>query len=411
MNVAEGATAAMIQNAYDTTLPLPEKVTISYPRVNGSQGAPVYFAAKLILNESVKADGDLKAYFNSATPRFGAIVPNNSDVTITGMNANNVPAILNAIQYADGNKAISVIDTKGTSYWTGGVASVAPAEGKIVTAEQLAYVVKNGGSKLTLVNNIDLQGTEGKVWTVANKNITLNGDGKTIKNVKMANATEVPNGYFSLLGSSVTVSNLNVENVEIVVENVTSRAYVGGLGISGSANGVTVSGLSIKVGDNVKAINSNLIGGLLSTMSKASNDNTVTGLTIDLGDKEGVTVGGLFGSLNNKTMLSFSDNNVQYAEAAEKYPLLGAWTVYDSTVVNACKVLDSTGVESTEENPIAPVVGAITFNPTSLTPGTQFSLKFDNCTEPLYGEIKNAVDYGYTVKINDEEVPVSANNN
>ncbi len=393
------------------------KVTVSsYPK--NSDGASVYYAAKITLNSDVVAsDAEMRAYFNSNARRFGAIKAT-SDVKISGVSTNYVPFLLKAISYEGGDKAISVLD-KTTSYWTGGVASAAPANGTVETAEQLAYVVKKGGSKLTLANNIDLQGTEGKVWTVAGKKVAIDGAaGKTkpiIKNAKIGFVdaeSPVATGYYSLLGSTVTVSNLKVENVEIVVDNVTSRAYVGGLGVSGSANSVTVSGLSIKIGSSVKAINGNVIGGLVSTLSAASEGNEVTDLTIDLGDKEGVTVGGLFGSLNVKAMPSFDSNKVSYdAEATAKYPLLGAWIVYGTTDVNGCKVfteVESTEVESTEENPIAPVVGAITFDPTNLNPGTQLSLTFTDCTDPNYSEIKNAVDYGYTVKINNVEVAVDA---
>ena len=202
-----------------------------------------------------------------------------------------------------------------------------------------------------------------------------------------------------LLGNNVTVSNLTVSDVEIDVDNVTSRAYVGGLGVTGSANGVTVSDLSIKIGSNVRAINGNVIGGLVSTLSAASAGNVVTKLTIDLGGKEGVTVGALFGILNRQNLPKdkyIDGNSVVYEKtAAVKYPLLGAWTVYGSIDVAACSVCEGEDLTnltnltvSTEENPIAPVVGVITFNPTNVT------------------EIKNAVDYAYNVKINGTDVPV-----
>ena len=391
----------------------------SYPK--NSDGASVYYAAKITLDADVKAsDADVKAYFNSNYRRFGAIKAATSDVKISGVSTNYVPFLLKAISYEGGDKAISVLD-KTTSYWTGGVASAAPANGTVETAEQLAYVVKKGGSRLTLANNIDLQGEEGKVWTVAgNKRVAIDGAaGKTkpiIKNAKIGfvdAGSPVKTGYYSLLGSNVTVSNLTVSNVKIDVDNVTSRAYVGGLGVTGSANGVTVSDLSIKIGSNVKAINGNVIGGLVSTLSAASAGNVVTALTIDLGGKEGVTVGGLFGSLNVKAMPSFDSNKVSYdAEATAKYPLLGAWSVYGSIDVAACRVCveDPTNptnpIVSTEENPIAPVVGVITFNPANVTPGTQILLNLDDCSTPYYSEIKNAVDYAYNVKINGTDVPV-----
>lgn len=417
-NVAAGATAAMIQNAYDTTLPLRDEVTISYPRVNDSQGAFAYFAAKLTLQNvaEIEANGVLKDYFNSKYRRFGAIKAT-SDVKISGVTTAHVQNLLAAISYEGTDKAISVLD-KTTSYWTGGVAESVAAGTTIETAEQLAYVVKNGRSRLTLGKNIDLQGDKGKVWTVAGKTVAIDGDGKTITNAKIGFIeadSPVATGYYSLLGNKVTVSNLTVSNVKIDVNNVTSRAYVGGLGLTGSANGVTVSDLSIKIGSNVKAINGNVIGGLVSTLSAASAGNVVTKLTIDLGGKEGVTVGALFGILNRQNLPKdkyIDGNSVVYEKtAAVKYPLLGAWTVYGSIDVAACSVCEGDDLTnltaSSEENPIAPVVGVITFNPTNVTPGTQIWLNFvDECSAPYYSGIKNAVDYPYNVKINGDDVPV-----
>ncbi len=390
------------------------KVTVkSYPR--NSYKASVYYAAKITLGDDVNAsDPAVRAYFNSDDRRFGAIKAT-SDVKISGVTTKYVQNLLAAISYEGTDKAISVLD-KTTSYWTGGVAESVAADTEIKTAEQLAYVVKNGGSRLTLGNNINLQGGEGKVWTVAGKTVTIDGGKNTIKNAKIGFIdadSPVATGYYSLLGNNVKVSNLTVSDVVIDVDNVTSRAYVGGLGLTGSANGVTVSDLSIKIGSNVKAVNGNVIGGLVSTLSAASAGNKVTNLTIDLGGKEGVTVGALFGILNRKNEINFDGNSVVYKEAAAvKYPLLGAWTVYASTDVAACSV-SVVGVDpenpivSTEENPIAPVVGVITFNPANVTPGTQILLNFvGECSTPYYSEIKNAVDYAYNVKINGNDVPV-----
>lgn len=388
----------------------------SYPK--NSDGAFVYYAAKITLGSDVVAsDTDVRAYFNSNYRRFGAIKATTSDVKISGVATAYVPNLLAAISYEGSDKAISVLDNK-TSYWTGGVAESVAAGTEIKTAEQLAYVVKNGGSKLTLGNNINLQGEEGKVWTVAGKTVAIvDGGNKTITNAKIGFVdadSPVATGYYSLLGNKVTVSNLTVSDVEIDVDNVTSRAYVGGLGVTGSANGVTVSDLSIKIGSNVKAINGNVIGGLVSTLSAASAGNVVTDLTIDLGGKEGVTVGALFGILNRQNLPKdkyIDGNSVVYEEtAAVKYPLLGAWTVYGSIDVAACRVCvgdPNNPTVSTEENPIAPVVGVITFNPANVTPGTQILLNLDgDCSTPYYSEIKNGVDYAYNVKINGNDVPV-----
>lgn len=410
-NVAEDATAALIHTAYLHTLPLKDKVTISYPRVNESS-VEAYYASKLILKDNVDANGELKAYFNSATPRFGAIVAGDKDVAIRKVSSAYVKGLLDVIQYGVGSKAISVIDSKGTSYWTGGVASEAPAEGKVETAEQLAYYVKNGGTATLAANidlqGIDLQGEQGKEWVLDNGSAPLNitGNGKyTISNalVKSQKVTE-PYVAYSLLGNVVYAKDIVVDGVTIDVDNVegsTAQLYVGGIGYQGSANGVKVSNLTIDIAEDVKVSTYNEVGGLISAPKAASEKNAVTDLSINVNGNETVgPVGGMFGVMGKAT---FDGNSVGYKETtAVKYPLLGAWTVYASTDVAACSV-----VGSTEENPIAPVVGVITFNPTNVSPGTQIWLNFvDECSAPYYSEIKNGVDYAYNVKINGNEVPV-----
>lgn len=332
-NVAEDATAALIQNAYLTTLPLADKVTISYPRVNESSGAYAYYASKLILQDDVDASGDLKAYFNSATPRFGAIVADSKDVAISNVSSAYVSGLLDAIQYGEGSKAISVIDNKGTSYWTGGVASAAPANGAVETAEQLAYVVANGGSKLTLANNIDLQH---KVWTVAGKTVSLDGADKKIMNVNIVADDKLDSGvgYYSLLGNKVTVTDLNVSDVTIDVQTGAGhKAYVGGLGISGSVNNVAVTGLSINVGEDV-VLGSTSVGGMISTLSANSNGNIASGVSIEVKAAKVAAVGGMFGTV---TTASFNNNTLDWADGVEPTSMIGTWTVTKDTDVAKCK--------------------------------------------------------------------------
>lgn len=332
-NVAEDATAALIHTAYRHTLPLKDKVTISYPRVNESSGAPAYYASKLTLREDVDASGDLKAYFNSATPRFGAIVADGKDVAISNVSSANVSGLLDAIQYGGGSKAISVIDSKGTSYWTGGVASDAPANGKVETAEQLAYVVANGGRKLTLANNIDLQH---KVWTVAGKTVSLDGADKKIMNVNIVADDKLDSGvgYYSLLGNKVTVTDLNVSDVTIDVQTGAGhKAYVGGLGISGSVNNVAVTGLSINVGEDV-VLGSTSVGGMISTLSANSNGNIASGVSIEVKAAKVAAVGGMFGTV---TTASFNNNTLDWADGVEPTSMIGTWTVTKDTDVAKCK--------------------------------------------------------------------------
>lgn len=414
LNVAEGVTPTMVgATANASTLPLKAQMTISrYPTVNGVAADYAYYATTLNINADVVANNPDKAVFiNSATPRF-AKFKGSKDGAIISMvsNATIAKVILDAVDNT--GKSFSVMDRAKVSYWTGTVpASV--TDDDTVTAEDLAYYVRNGGS-VTLTNNIDLQGEQGKEWVLDNGSAALNitGNGKyTISNalVKSQKVTE-PYVAYSLLGNVVNAKDIVVDGVTIDVDNVegsTAQLYVGGLGYQGSANGVKVSNLTIDIAEDVKVSTYNEVGGLISAPSAASEGNTVSDISININGNETVgPVGGMFGVMGKAT---FDGNSVVYKDAAAvKYPLLGAWTVYASTDVAACSVgVGDPLTVSTEENPIAPVVGVITFNPTNVSPGTQIWLNFvDECSAPYYSEIKNGVDYAYNVKINGNEVPV-----
>lgn len=390
-NVAEDATAALIHTAYLHTLPLKAKVTISYPRVNESS-AYAYYASKLNLQDNVDASGDLKAYFNSATPRFGAIVAGSKDVAISNVSSAYVSGLLDAIQYGGGSKAISVIDSKGTSYWTGGVASAAPANGAVETAEQLAYYVKNGGTA-TLAANIDLQGEQGKEWVLDNGSAALNitGNGKyTISNalVKSQKVTE-PYVAYSLLGNVVNAKDIVVDGVTIDVDNVegsTAQLYVGGIGYQGSANGVKVSNLTIDIAEDVKVSTYNEVGGLISAPTAASEKNAVTDLSINVNGNETV---GLVGGMFAKAPESFNENSLAYkAEAADKYAMIAAWTLSNNAVVSKC-------------NADVAIVGDVNFAPTDA--GQIISLVFNECTEPYYTNLVNTKPYEIAIEVSGKE--------
>lgn len=395
-NVAEDATAALIHTAYIHTLPLKGQVTISYPRVNESSGAPAYYASKLTLRDDVDASGDLKAYFNSATPRFGAIVVDGQDVAIRNVSSAYVKGLLDVIQYGGGSKAISVIDSKGTSYWTGGVASEAPANGEVKTAEQLAYYVKNGGTA-TLAANINLQGNlqgkQGKEWVLDNGNAPLNitGNGKyTISNalVKSQKVTE-PYVAYSLLGNVVNAKDIVVDGVTIDVDNVegsTAQLYVGGIGYQGSANGVKVSNLTIDIAEDVKVSTYNEVGGLISAPKAASEKNVVTALSININGNETV---GLVGGMFAKAPASFNGNVLTWGEGATG-AMIGAWTVTDDFA-------GDTAVENCNAGE-APIVDILTVD--AANGGQTLVLEFNNCSEKIYNEIVNPNTYTTTIKLN-----------
>ena len=397
-NVAEDATAALIHTAYIHTLPLKGQVTISYPRVNESSGADAYYASKLTLREDVDASGDLKAYFNSATPRFGAIVVDGQDVAIRNVSSAYVKGLLDAIQYGGGSKAISVIDSKGTSYWTGGVASAAPANGEVKTAEQLAYYVKNGGTA-TLAANINLQGNlqgkQGKEWVLDNGSAALNitGNGKyTISNA-LVKSQKVTDSYvaYSLLGNVVNATDIVVDGVDIVVDNVegsTAQLYVGGIGYQGSANGVKVSNLTIDIAEDVEVSRYNEVGGLISAPTAASEKNAVTDLSINVNGNETV---GLVGGMFAKAPASFNGNVLTWGEGATG-AMIGAWTVTDDFA-------GDTAVENCNAGE-APIVDILTVD--AANGGQTLVLEFNNCSEKIYNEIVNPNTYTTTIKLNGE---------
>lgn len=396
-NVAKDATAALIHTAYLHTLPSKDMVTISYPYVNESR-VEAYYASKLILqymqDNVVDASGELKAYFNSPTRRFGAIVADGKDFAISKVSSTCVSGLLDAIQYGGSSKAISVIDSKGTSYWTGGVASEAPANGEVKTAEQLAYYVKNGGTATLAANidlqGIDLQGEQGKEWVLDNGSAALNitGNGKyTISNalVKSQKVTE-PYVAYSLLGNVVNAKDIVVDGVTIDVDNVegsTAKLYVGGIGYQGSANGVKVSNLTIDIAEDVKVSTYNEVGGLISAPTAASEKNAVTGLSINVNGNETV---GLVGGMFAKASESFNENSLAYKdEAADKYAMIAAWTLSNNAVVSKC-------------NADVAIVGDVNFAPTGA--GQIISLTYSECSEPFCDYLVNTKGYNIAVDIN-----------
>lgn len=234
---------------------------------------------------------------------------------------------------------ISVLSGEGAeaiSYWTG--ASAESDGDDYLTAEELAYAVNNGVS-VTLKNNIDLQGEQGKSWTVGGTSISIDvaQDPKTEKylDVTISNAmvdkAVLSSGVatFSLFGNQVTVSNVKIDGVKIQASVVEGAAgtLVGGLGYKGSANNVEVNDLTIDVAkDVVMRTQTPEIGGLISAPTAASENNTVSGLALNTNGNESVgATGALFAVAPEK----FNGNEVAFADGAAAMPMIGQWTVTD----------------------------------------------------------------------------------
>ena len=184
-----------------------------------------------------------------------------------------------------------------------------------------------------MANNIDLQH---KVWTVAGKTVSLDGADKKIMNVNIVADDKLDSGvgYYSLLGNKVTVTDLNVSDVTIDVQTGAGhKAYVGGLGISGSVNNVAVTGLSINVGEDV-VLGSTSVGGMISTLSANSNGNIASGVSIEVKAAKVAAVGGMFGTV---TTASFNNNTLDWAGGVEPTSMIGTWTVTKDTDVAKCK--------------------------------------------------------------------------
>lgn len=253
---------------------------------------------------------------------------------------------------------ISVLSGEGAeaiSYWTG--AAVEADDDDYLTAEELAGAVSNMNSndekKVVLKNNIDLRGgngeDEGLVWTVGggavNVSAALDKDQKplpvTVSNAYIAGETElIPSvniATYSLFGNVVNAKDITVKDVTIEVAKdklpEVASVIVGGLGYQGSANNVTVEGLSISIDkDVVMAKDFSEVAGLISAPTATfghennSENNTVSGLAINTNGNESVGAnGGLFAVAPEK----FNGNEVAFADGAAAMPMIGQWTVTD----------------------------------------------------------------------------------
>ena len=326
-NVAEGVVPAMISSASATTLPTAEQIAItSYPRVNETSNN-AYYAATLTVNGNVEDKNIIKSYFGT-TPRFAVIKGSKVGAAIKGVSADAAKIIINAVNPATKQTAFSVIDAKGTSYWTGLVATSADAE--IDSAEELAYVVMYGGTA-AMKANIDLCE---KPWAVdSDALVSIDGAGHTISNAVVAgNDAEATFVTYSLLGNKVKVSDLTVDGVTIDVEAGEKPCVIGGVAYQGSATDVVVKNMTINIADDVKFLESyNHVGGLVSNVSDAAacTGNTVesVGITTN-GNKNIGPVGGMFGQIAGS---KFAGNTIS-ADAA----MVGSWTITADSDVSSC---------------------------------------------------------------------------
>lgn len=275
---------------------------------------------------------------------------------VAGTPVENVLAALEVDKKGALVNPISVLSGEGAeaiSYWTG--AAVEADDDDYLTAEELAGAVSNMNSNdeknVVLKNNIDLRGEGGKgrVWTVGggavNVSAALDKDQKplpvTVSNAYIADETElIPSvniATYSLFGNVVNAKDITVKDVTIEVAKDKlpegASAIVGGLGYQGSANNVTVEGLSISIDkDVVMAKDFSEVAGLISAPTATfdhennSENNTVSDLAINTNGNESVgATGALFAVAPEK----FNGNEVAFADGAAAMPMIGQWTVTD----------------------------------------------------------------------------------
>lgn len=326
--------------------------------VDFEAGNVKYIARELAVSRDLDASDEAYSDYFGAVLRFETITSDASCPVIYGLEVGtpveNVLAALEVDNEGALVNPISVLSGEGAeaiSYWTG--AAVEADDDDYLTAEELAGAVSNMNSNDTktvvLKNNIDLRGNngEGLVWTVGGGAVdvsaALDKDQKplpvTVSNAYIAGKTElIPSvniATYSLFGNVVNAKDITVKDVTIKVAKLAegASAIVGGLGYQGSANNVTVEGLSISIDkDVVMAKDFSEVAGLISAPTATfghennSENNTVSGLAINTNGNESVGAnGGLFAVAPEK----FNGNEVAFADGAAAMPMIGQWTVTD----------------------------------------------------------------------------------
>ncbi len=310
---------------------------------------------------------------------------------VAGTPVENVLAALEVDKEGALVNPISVLSGEGAeaiSYWTG--AAVEADDDDYLTAEELAGAVSNMNSNdaktVVLKNNIDLRGGdngEGLVWTVGGGAVdvsaALDKDQKplpvTVSNAYIAGETElIPDvniATYSLFGNVVNAKDITVKDVTIEVAKLDEgdSAIVGGLGYQGSANNVTVEGLSISIDkDVVMAKDFSEVAGLISAPKAASENNTVSGLALNTNGNESVgATGALFAVAPEK----FNGNEVAFADGAAAMPMIGQWTVTGNHTVEGKNAI--TGCVNLKSNIIGNLILAAEGS------GQMIYIKFVDC--------------------------------
>lgn len=239
------------------------------------------------------------------------------------------------------------------------------------TAESLkeAIATFTAGTTIVLDKDIDLNNQNWDVsvpYSVAGSEVTFDGNGHTIKNLKSSGDNCGLFGHFNSNGN-ITIKNLKLENVDLTGSNVDGESGGGALiGWSEVYGGV----LTI---DNVIAKNVNIkdfkyIGGLVGYTS-APNSLNITNCTVDgtalnstyneSGNYKG-HVGGIIGYYTKGTMTGCSISNVAITgstTANRAGALIG--TAQNGVVIASGNAVHGTTINGTAVAAATQVVGAV----------------------------------------------------
>ena len=316
--VAEDAETTAVVNIIQSTLYEDSGITAE---VTGAE----YFVNEL--------DVYTDTAFEIKEVNFGAIIAQDgtkanekNGAIITVPSAEVAKAVIAAISTDDTKYANAAGDgwfsvmAAGTSYWTG--FSAEKNADNILTAEELAYVVENHINKGTkLTNDLNLMGDAGKMWPVTTKTTGYQviGNSKTISNAKVT-VKSAKDGYYSLFGTNVNISDLNVKDLTITLPSAYSKAKVAGIAYQTTASSpntnITVDGLKFEIPAGTKFAEYNdqpgAVGGLFAfdtedsqySYAKDCSVANVTGIPAD------VAYGDIYGAVNVKLGEINSDNAI-----------------------------------------------------------------------------------------------------
>ncbi|MDU1314098.1 MAG: dockerin type I domain-containing protein [Clostridium septicum] len=233
----------------------------------------------------------------------------------------------------------------------------------IKTADQFNNIRNNSNVYYKLANNIDMSEIE-NFLPIEKFDGNLDGQGYTIKNIKINRPTEEAFGIFGYISNKAVVKNINFENVNIV-----GNRMIGGVA---ERNDGEIE--NIKISGRVLA-NRDYVGGLVNS-NGGKIINSISTVDITGGDYiGGITANNYYGTIENSVFggsLKITEGNKVAGIAARNYETVSIvknsyWNVEKSKVEVGAVEGDGDltkgmiGVKL-EENVQANVGGKTTFN-------------------------------------------------